>query len=497
MSDSFVVRGCRRVNEESSQHQDPVDRVLEKVAGFIKELQQNHPQTSDPSLLLEKGKSLLRQAASYHHSSTQVYSSLLSLILYTIVNYLPTNDGSDMDEQLLDLIQRLQPPLPDDDLDLIFHTLMNVCDQLGRNGYLSLEQVSMVVNPLVMEFSSLDKMRQIALQQQQTAERNLRAQKAAKTADDADRKANDDDDGGLSFRSRRYLRDTNKIGYDVLDAMSFGNEGNVYRGDIKTLQQEFIQQLRRAVSQVAQFSKQLESEIAFMHSVDPRNDVEAFKHSVIEMLHSLRHGHEAIALNFDGAKSYLKIIESGSQQLMDELDRVRVLSLTDELTGLPNRRAFLRRVNTEVDRISRYKHPLSLVIIDLDYFKRINDRFGHAVGDQALQTYADSVFPLFRNHDLVARYGGEEFVILFPDTDIEGVKLALQKIREKCRSIKIDVSEGSIALPGFSAGVAQYIDGESAETFIERADKVLYRAKQNGRGRTEIANYMEEPVETE
>ena len=461
---------------------------MQQILQCIRELESNNTLSSDQAQLLQQSKSLLSEVSTLHNNRMQLYASLLSLILYSFVNYLPANGGDQMHEQLLELIQKLQPPLANDDLSIIYNTLYQVSEQLSKGGLLNLEQVSTIINPLLGEFAAKA---QSARQAKQTGD-DTQAEGAQidRSKDYAQ------ENRSARYRSRRYLRDMNKIGYDVLDAMNFDNQATQYRGDIKTLQQEFIQQLRRAVLQISQFAKQLERDIAFINALEPNGNVDGFKHSVIEMLHSLQHGHEAIALNFDGAKSYLRIIESGSQQLMDELDRVRILSLTDELTGLPNRRAFLRRVNTEVSRIVRYKHPLSLVLIDLDYFKRINDRFGHAVGDEVLKTYADSVFPLFRNHDLVARYGGEEFVILFPDTNLEGVQLALHKIREHCASIKVDVGDGSIALPDFSAGVAQYTDGENAEQFIERADRALYLAKQNGRGRTEIADYSPQ-LETE
>ncbi len=94
-----------------------------------------------------------------------------------------------------------------------------------------------------------------------------------------------------------------------------------------------------------------------------------------------------------------------SRHLNEELHRVRELSLTDELTSLPNRRAFMTRVEEEVARVERYGMPLSLAIIDLDSFKRVNDEYGHAAGDEVLRCYATQIFSVFRNHDLVARYG--------------------------------------------------------------------------------------------
>lgn len=442
-----------------------MENPLTQLGHDIRRLYQSLDQGSSEQAMLAQIEQAIQDMAAGHVRNHQVYSGLLMLMLNALMNYLSSGVGTDLHQELQDLIDRLQSPMTDQDIALLYTTLINVTDQLSKGGLLSLDQASMIINPLVMEFTAADSKRQ-----QSDADPTTSPQRV---------------------KSRRYLRDTNRIGYDVLDAISVQDQHMPGSGEIKALQQEFIEQLRRTVSQISQFSDQMEREIAYIHSIASVTDVDSFKQSVLNTLQSLQHGHEAIALNFDGAKSYLRIIESGSQQLMDELDRVRLLSLTDDLTGLPNRRAFLRRIDTEVQRILRYKHPLSLVLIDLDYFKRINDRYGHSVGDCVLKTYADQVFPLFRQHDLVARYGGEEFVILFPDTDIEGVLLAMRKLQGICGDISVEVAEGMISLPGFSAGVAEYCQQESAENFIERADKALYLAKQKGRGRIEIAQQTE------
>ena len=356
---------------------------------------------------------------------------------------------------------------------------------MRRAGILSVEQVSLILNPILMEFSAAEQQAGSALQQttQSKHESTVYEERGPNTTRPRQET--------LASKKRRNLRESHGIGFDILDAMSFGAEASSYRNEVQALQQNFIQQLRIAVNQITSFGEQLETEIRYMEDVGPIGDVDAYQQSVLATLQSLRSGHAALAENFDSARTYLSVIESGSQQLMDELDRVRLLSLTDELTSLPNRRAFLRRISTEVSRVKRYRHPLTLVMVDLDHFKRINDRFGHSVGDTVLRAYADNVFTLFRQHDLVARYGGEEFVILFPDTDINGVLLALHKIQAKARRIKIKVPDGTIQLPGFSAGIAEYQQGEAPAAFIDRADKALYRAKHLGRGRFEMAEQMQ------
>ena len=181
----------------------------------------------------------------------------------------------------------------------------------------------------------------------------------------------------------------------------------------------------------------------------------------------------------------LQEIAGDSRRLSEELNRVRQLSLTDELTGLPNRRAFQRRLQDEISRVNRYGSNLGIALIDLDEFKRINDEFGHAVGDRVLSAYANDVMSAFRHHDMVARYGGEEFAILLPNTELEGVMAALRKVRERALGTEINVRGTQLRIPTFSAGVTLYHRGEPAEQCLARADVALYRAKEAGRDRIE------------
>ena len=180
-------------------------------------------------------------------------------------------------------------------------------------------------------------------------------------------------------------------------------------------------------------------------------------------------------------------MEADSRQLNDELTRVHLLSLTDELTELPNRRAFMRRLEDEVGRVQRYGSPLPVVLIDIDHFKTINDKYGHNSGDSVLTTYAKQVLSIFRHHDLVARYGGEEFAIVLPNTDQEGAIRALAKVQRKASECTFTHEGQTTPLPTFSAGIALHIEGESPTDVIKRADRALYEAKRLGRNRIELA----------
>jgi diguanylate cyclase (GGDEF)-like protein len=172
-------------------------------------------------------------------------------------------------------------------------------------------------------------------------------------------------------------------------------------------------------------------------------------------------------------------------ELVQTLRHTETLSLTDELTGLPNRRAFVQRLEQELSRSQRTGQPLAMVLLDIDNFKDINDRYGHYVGDMILRCYAQSMVPEIRQHDLLARYGGEEFVLLLPETLLDDARYALEKLGRRIRREPLDAGGTNIDLPSFSAGIACLRAGESATTLINRADQSLYRAKRMGRNRIE------------
>jgi diguanylate cyclase (GGDEF)-like protein len=265
------------------------------------------------------------------------------------------------------------------------------------------------------------------------------------------------------------------------------------RRDIQKLQATLAQQVLETIAQNEEFGVLLEVVLGELRQAADGKELEDLRWTLIREIEKLTKGHHELAEKLDSTHHYLQLIESDSRQLNDELTRVRLLSLTDELTGLPNRRAFLRRIEDEVARVQRYGFPLSLALIDLDHFKQINDRHGHAGGDEVLQIYAKNILSIFRHHDLVARYGGEEFAVLLPNTDQEGSLRALTKVKNRAAETRWQTNGEMIPVPSFSAGVSLYKPGETASAFIERADKALYRAKRLGRNRVEMdATYQSE-----
>ena len=171
-------------------------------------------------------------------------------------------------------------------------------------------------------------------------------------------------------------------------------------------------------------------------------------------------------------------------ELQAELERQ---ATTDPLTGLVNRREFSRRFALDLARTQRDASPLSLVLIDLDHFKRINDQYGHAAGDAVLCTLAQLSQGCFRSIDTVGRLGGEEFAVLLPGADLQCAAQAARRLAQRLADTPVE-HEGQRIVAGMTAGVVQRLPSEdSLDSLLQRADLALYAGKQAGRARTMLA----------
>lgn len=174
-------------------------------------------------------------------------------------------------------------------------------------------------------------------------------------------------------------------------------------------------------------------------------------------------------------------------QTLEMEEKLRHAATTDELTGLLNRRAFLAALDTEITRSQRSGAPLALALIDLDHFKSVNDRFGHAGGDEVLRRFADTARETMRAGDVVGRLGGEEFAVMMTDTDQVQSGIAGERLRDAIAKRRIVLSTGALVPVTISVGVAHYHGGEERDRLIIRADEALYDAKDSGRNRTRLA----------
>ena len=170
--------------------------------------------------------------------------------------------------------------------------------------------------------------------------------------------------------------------------------------------------------------------------------------------------------------------------------KVEEMALRDTLTGLYNRRYFQQILEYELNRSKRYRQPLSIIFIDLDHFKEINDQFGHSVGDIFLRQIAVKLSSLFRTTDLVARYAGDEFIAVLPTTPHDGAMILAQRIMEQLGNYQIMVRGKTLQI-SVSVGVDTYegLEGVGSVGFIDRADKAMYEAKSQGRNR--VKSYQE------
>lgn len=162
---------------------------------------------------------------------------------------------------------------------------------------------------------------------------------------------------------------------------------------------------------------------------------------------------------------------------------LRQLAHVDPLTGIGNRRYLIERAEHERLRAERFGSPLSLMMLDIDHFKRINDQFGHGAGDHAICRVARSCTEGVREIDVVGRYGGEEFVVVLPGTDLEGARELAERLRQAIGAIEIAAPDGRRGRLTASVGLATHYPGDSLEQMLAAADAALYRAKSLGRNR--------------
>jgi len=160
------------------------------------------------------------------------------------------------------------------------------------------------------------------------------------------------------------------------------------------------------------------------------------------------------------------------------------MAYTDSLTHIYNRLHFAHFLDIEIDKAKRYDSTFSIIFFDLDYFKKVNDEYGHLVGDEVLEEVTEIVSQANRSADIFARYGGEEFIILTPETDLSGALIHAERLRNDIEKYKFKTINHLTS----SFGVTEFIaDSDTLESLLDRADKALYQAKEFGRNRVERA----------
>lgn len=475
-------------------------------------------QSRTGSVIYRQVASMLDDIIDSQQVAEQAYITLVNQLLEVYVNHL--TEGSPLQVQVRVLQARLQPPLTPADLVTLKDYVDLYAGQIESLKRLDADLFQEAIDPLLQSFGIVDELVEPVNDippEPQSIESDRVQQPGVISLNSGEDVRDIHDINSGSYRESEWpfteppdtgvpddvkmvvrrgtgspieddSADTETPGDGDENAVdpAYRSQLDSKRKDIQKLQNNLAQQVLETISQNEEFGVLLEVVLGELRQTGNGEELEDLRWTLIREIEKLTRGHHELADKLDSTHHYLQLVESDSRQLNDELTRVRLLSLTDELTGLPNRRAFLRRIEDEVARVQRYGFPLSLALIDLDHFKQVNDKYGHGGGDEVLQLYSRNILSIFRHHDLVARYGGEEFAVLLPNTEAEGALRALTKVRNRALETRWQANGEMISVPTFSSGVSLYKPGETASAFIERADKALYRAKRLGRNRVEM-----------
>lgn len=184
----------------------------------------------------------------------------------------------------------------------------------------------------------------------------------------------------------------------------------------------------------------------------------------------------------------LVMMSFGTLMLANEhiTNELRRLAETDTLTGIFNRRSFMVLLNKALSATRRFESPLSILLVDLDHFKKINDTWGHKQGDVALGHFVTIAMSCLRGEDVLGRMGGEEFAVFLPNTSLGDARAVAERLRARVAAIPLGIESGPIHIT-ISVGVVQCRESDTPEDVLHRADSAMYRAKENGRNRVEIS----------
>jgi len=184
----------------------------------------------------------------------------------------------------------------------------------------------------------------------------------------------------------------------------------------------------------------------------------------------------------DNSISGLFLIVQDVTELATYEQKLVEMNTKDALTGIYNRRFLESRLQDECDRHRRHSRQLSLIMIDIDFFKKVNDTYGHQCGDMVLQSVAAKAASVIRSTDFIARYGGEEFCCLLPETDADAAETVAEHIRTHIEEMENSFENNSVKVT-ISLGISGFVAEDTPDTFLKRADDALYQAKHSGRNR--------------
>ncbi len=257
------------------------------------------------------------------------------------------------------------------------------------------------------------------------------------------------------------------------------------RKELKNIILLLAESLKEFLGNSNGFSQYLDTFIEKIKKTDDIDEIKKLKLEVIKTTMIVKENTEKIKKKLLIAEKGLKEVKEKMNKLEEEIKKAKEKALYDGLTGAYTRAVFNDRIVKEVERAKREKKKLSLLMMDIDKFKIINDTYGHQMGDMVLKIIVSQIKKVIRDFDFLARYGGEEFVLILPETGIELAKEIGERIRSKIEHTKF-LYRGERIPVTISIGCTELQENDNVESFIERADKALYEAKNSGRNRVVV-----------
>lgn len=255
--------------------------------------------------------------------------------------------------------------------------------------------------------------------------------------------------------------------------------------ELRRVREDLQQLLLAILKEVTELTGQTEEYHSFVSLSVNRLSEDATIHEIKEVISEIIEKTKTLGTFGKTAQQELRKTTKALEELKRDFEQVRTEVIVDFLTGVANRKAFDDTLITCVDEAASDDRDLSLLLIDIDNFKRYNDEFGHLVGDEVLKFVAKKMKEMVKGRDVVARFGGEEFAVILPQTPLAGATSAAKNIQGffAVTPLRTVASAKDLGILTVSIGVALYRPGESCEEFIHRCDQALYEAKKAGKNR--------------
>jgi len=252
------------------------------------------------------------------------------------------------------------------------------------------------------------------------------------------------------------------------------------RNEMTDLMDDVSDSLQEVGSEAQRFGGHLDGVVENVQRSSSLDDIKELLRSLVEETRTMRRSTQLLHEHLEAKSREIALLQ-------EELEQERRRASTDPLTGLANRRTFTETLAQHAEKITQ-PGELSLLIVDIDHFKEVNDTHGHLIGDRVIRFLAQVLQQHTKGQDLAARYGGEEFVVLLPNTGLRGASAVAEQIRHAMSEAKLVRSDNKQPLGRItvSIGVAAYQPGEDPMDLVNRADQALYRSKQGGRNKVTV-----------